>query len=773
MPVNTGIQEGLRAPHWTPAFAGETVRRIIGVYENYARTQSSRRTVLMTPKRSNSPIAKGLGLGLGVGLLGIALYLTPFGWGLEEQFGLAWLFQLRGARTPPSEVVIVAIDEASTTELGLPAEPGGWPRHWHTKLVEQLSAAGARVIAFDLFFTQPKVPEDVLALAEAFRKAGNVVLVEFFTTHALDPSGSQADGAIEMHTPPLPHLADAAVGVASFALPKFPERVNGYWTFKETRDGIVPALPLLAFQHYAAPVYSTFLDHLSEAERHNAETFPANATTRERIIALREKLTKNPALLSKALQAATRIPEPHDARIIRTLLQTYGGADALYLDFYGPPRHITTIPYHEALRPENARAFAGKIVCVGLSESVQIKKKGDTFHTVFTQPNGLELSGVEILATAIANLVEDRPVRPPGLAFDAGIIFLWGLGIGLVCRMATTRAAAGIGLVLIIIYLGIAQVSFTAKSVWLPLVLPLVVQAPAAFFLANVGKYQWIRRLLEYFLSKRGVEEVIRGTTAHDVYGLCLATDIEGYTAIAERMGPDCVRRMLNAYHASVFPLVEQAGGFISDILGDALLAIWHGVSPDLELRASACAAVLDIADALEAFNQTHLYPPLNTRFGLHAGQFSLGVIGAPPHLEYRATGDVVNTASRLEGLNKVLGTRILLSAETMAGLGDDFVTREVGEFLLAGKSIPMNIQELLGRRTEITLDQELLCNAFTEALAAYRAQDWARARQAFLDILKIFSEDGPTRFYLARLERDRISSEGTIWDGVIRIESK
>ena len=190
-------------------------------------------------------------------------------------------------------------------------------------------------------------------------------------------------------------------------------------------------------------------------------------------------------------------------------------------------------------------------------------------------------------------------------------------------------------------------------------------------------------------------------------------------------------------------------------------------------MRATACHAVLDIAEALERFNQTRLYPPLRTRFGVHTGEFLLGIVGAPPHLEYRATGDVVNTASRIEGLNKVLRTQILVSEETVEGLDERFLTRYMGQFLLVCKATPIKIYELLGRRGETTPDTEWLCKVFGEALQAYQRRDWEKAGQLLLELLTVFPEDGPARYYLDRLAHERTKPMDEPWDAVIRLETK
>ena len=114
-----------------------------------------------------------------VGLLGVLANLTPLGLQIEEEFGLPWLFRLRGATPAPPEVVVVAIDKASSSRLGLPAMPSLWPRDVHARLINKLSCAGAKMIAFDLRFDTPgSTPQHDEALANAMVEAGNVLIVE-------------------------------------------------------------------------------------------------------------------------------------------------------------------------------------------------------------------------------------------------------------------------------------------------------------------------------------------------------------------------------------------------------------------------------------------------------------------------------------------------------------------------------------------------------------------------------------------------------------------
>ncbi len=145
------------------------------------------------------------------------------------------------------------------------------------------------------------------------------------------------------------------------------------------------------------------------------------------------------------------------------------------------------------------------------------------------------------------------------------------------------------------------------------------------------------------------------------------------------------------------------------------MLAIWYGESLSAETRSGPCRAALEMAAAVAAFNSSADGPKLPVRIGVHSGHVSIGTVGAVDHYEYRAVGDCVNTASRLEGLNKYLKTRILVSEDVIAGI-DDFLTRPLGRFILAGKVNALAVHELISERGKAHGDQFLLCDTFGRA---------------------------------------------------------
>ena len=148
------------------------------------------------------------------------------------------------------------------------------------------------------------------------------------------------------------------------------------------------------------------------------------------------------------------------------------------------------------------------------------------------------------------------------------------------------------------------------------------------------------------------------------------------------------------------------------------------------------------------------------------------GSIGASEHYEYRAVGDIVNTASRIQGLNKVLGTRILATAETVSGL-EEFIIRPVGSFLLAGKINAVSIVELIGRRDSIDADVATRLASFAIGMDAFAGHHWREAAEAFARILDAAPDDGPSRFYRAHCENLALHPPEGEWTPTIRIDSK
>nr|MBS0019543.1 adenylate/guanylate cyclase domain-containing protein [Gammaproteobacteria bacterium] len=743
--------------------------------------------------------AKALLFGAAVGILGIIASSWPLVLDVEAHLGLKLLFWLRGPRPAPPEVVIVTIGRESADHFRLRDEPALWPRALHARAVQQLSARGARVIALDIAFEKPQHPEQDRLLARALQEAENVVLFQFLRRdleHVKGPGGQFGlEIQIEQQQPLLPEIARAAWGIAPFPLPKVPVRVDGCWFFKGSA-GDIPTLPAVAFQAYALGFHAHLL-RLMHAAGADPDTPPPQAIAElsasrdpaDVARRLRHLLRTHPGFaqrLFERLEDRRHVATPAARRVLSSLLALYVGEDGHYLDFYGPAQSILTVPYHHLLDPTLSgkhgvapMSFSGKVVFVGFAEQLQAEQR-DGFYTVFSRPDGVDLSGVEIAATAFANILEGRRVQLVRgwtyVALIGGFGIVTGALLLALPPVFIPFAAAGI----ILGYVTSAHRAFLLDGTWLPLAVPFLLQLPLALLGALLWRHAHAQRQHQqahvtfgHYVPQGMVGTLIRDRAAltncrRFVYGACLATDAEQYSRLSETLSPDQLRRFLNRYYQELFDPVSRHGGFISDVVGDAMLAIWAGTLPEKKLRQGACRAALDI---LQEINRYRLQPgqaALPTRFGLHAGVMVLGNVGAGEHFEYRAVGDVVNTAHRLEQLNKVLGTRILASAEVVRGL-DGVISRALGSFQLAGKRRTLLVYELLGLTNDIDLETERLYQQFTVAMEAFRAQRFAEAQKMLRQLLARHPHDGPSHFYMGLCQRLQHDPSQLGWDGIIK----
>jgi adenylate cyclase len=356
--------------------------------------------------------------------------------------------------------------------------------------------------------------------------------------------------------------------------------------------------------------------------------------------------------------------------------------------------------------------------------------------------------------------------------------------IGIVCYYLPTLIAVVAALGLSVAYFFFSEYQFKTTGSWYPLVLPLLIQSPLAFFSAvgwksiNINRERrHIKKALEYYLPVKAVEQIMKNlgdfkTSKQLVYGICLYTDAEKYTSLSETISPEELSNFMNNYYETIFKPIKQHGGVVTHIAGDSVLAIWVKEQSDPALGIQACQAGLEIAKAVDQFNRSSDKLKLPTRIGLHSGNIMLGSMGAMDHYEYHPIGDIVNTSERIQGLNKHLGTRILVSEEVIGQL-DGFFTRELGKFLFVGKTKPLSIHELLCPMEEVSDLQRRQCAMFAQVLNAFRRRSWEEAMEGFHGLIKGLEKDGPSLFYLRLCEQYRANPPEESWDGVVRMKEK
>lgn len=755
-----------------------------------------------------------IALAVAVGTICAILVLVPQVRSLEQNLGLGWLFRLRGPVATPEEVVVVTIsreaaanislphdpekfhrcDEIRTgarpaTHVSLPSLPARWPRCLHAMLVDKLAGAGARTVAFDVLFrTRPPLPgpsgdlnaEQDRQLAAAMARAHCVLIAGKLESSEVSPAGA-AEEMIEIS----PAILDAALGVAPFPVIDHRGRFDEFIVFTQGGSA-TPSLPALAMQAYSLDVYPQFRDMLEKLAPDQVQLLPATVEEVRRLgqlqatgLLIRQLFAGAPGLATRmqsalasgefaAMNAAVR------TRIDR-LAALYAGPSERLLNLYGPPGTIRAYGYDQVLafdEKQSAVAFRDKMVFVGYAENLS-PEQAEHFSTVFSSAGGVALSGAEIAATAFANLLHDSSVRPAALPLWMLITLLAGTVSTLLCLCLPNRLAFPLVGLLLAGYAWAALCLFIGRDLWLPLVTPACIAAPLGLATGMTWKYrlahlqrEYIRNAFIKFVPKEVVDELERNAgnvsaTRQSLECACVATDAANFTTLAEAMPSEDVADFLNRYFATLFRPVARHGGFVSDIVGDAMLAIWPDHSPDT--REHMFSALLEMREAALLFNEQPASSGLTTRFGVDWGRVTLTMVGSQTHYEYRAVGDTVNTATRIQELNKKLGTRVLVSEPALGDATGKFLVRDVGLFLLRGKAVPVHAFELIGPWESAGPNDLALCERFARGLALLRKGASAEALGAFRNLASDFPDDGPAAFYVRVLESGTMLRDGAL----------
>ena len=730
--------------------------------------------------------------GLAVGAICASLLAIPSVRGLEQRIGLQWLFDLRGPVEPPDYAVLVLMNERAASAISLPREPerfhrcedlrvgpvpathtklpempSRWPRCVHARLMERLSDAGASLVVFDVLFRErpplPGAAGDLHAWQDrefASVAAANRVLI----AQKVEESGGN-----EQLADLSPAIADSVLGAAPFPLVAEPNRrFDRFMVFKE--EGLVTVtLPALAVQARAMEDYAALRTYLVQRAGENATMLPESAADVEA-----QGQLQATALLIRTLTRSTdsHQDEPESIEATGPLSALYVGDAIRFLNPYGAAGTLATVGYDEALGgtvSANRERFGGKVVFVGYGETLRTEQV-EHFSTVYSG-NGADLSGVEIVATAFSNLLDGRTLRQLPMRGWLALAFLAGLLSFTICDALGNRAAIATVAMLTGVYVVVASMMFNLSSLWIPIVIPLTVSVPLGALPAFGWKF-WtahrqrarLRDAFSHFVPKEVVAKLERNVGAlHDnqesIECACVATDAANFTPLAEAMPPEQLADFLNHYYESLFGRVAERGGFVSDVVGDAMFAIW----PDrtFDTRSRVLHALLEMLDAVTEFNAKLAGNRLNTRFGVDWGRVALTTVGSEVHYEYRAVGDAVNTAQRIQELNKRLKTRILVSGTLMNIADGEFLSRDLGSFLLRGKSHPVRVHELLGLKTAASAADVELCTRSAEIASQIDQGDTEGARTSLMQARLTWPSDGPLEFLAIALDGGIVRENG------------
>jgi len=259
-------------------------------------------------------------------------------------------------------------------------------------------------------------------------------------------------------------------------------------------------------------------------------------------------------------------------------------------------------------------------------------------------------------------------------------------------------------------------------------------------------------------------------------------SDIENFTTISENLTPHGLVALMNKYFSLLSKPISAHNGVIDKYIGDSIMAFWGDPFTGKENHAKlACLAALEQFEQLDELNETLVdvlgfrknVPKIKIRIGLCTGDVIAGSIGSKNSQSYTVMGDTVNIASRLESLNKQFGTRILITESTFKMIQEDFITRKIDNIIIMGKSEPVFIYELIGKKESVQNQIQECINFYEDAYILYQQKEWAKASELLEKCLQINEDDKATKVLLERIEYFKINPPQENWNGVWSMTKK
>ncbi|MCJ7604388.1 MAG: adenylate/guanylate cyclase domain-containing protein, partial [Desulfobulbaceae bacterium] len=674
------------------------------------------------------------------------------------------MFTIRGKTPISSSVVIVDIDDASLASIG----QWPWPRNTVAALVSQIHQAGAKVIGFDIVFAEPDRTSPKNHLDG---------IIDLLTT----PVADEEKNALRAN-PSLDH--DLILGDTLATMPS----VLGYvfvTTPQNTLEANVPfpsctirldppSTPLSSINFIRASNTIVNITDVSQGESEGFfNVFPDPAGTIRKVplfMALNGVPYPSLALETMRIGLGEQEVTIHISQQVDTAQKgmlgvTVGGKfiptddqGQITVNYRGPVKTFAYVPAADILTGRHLDKLKDKYVLIGTSAAGLLDLRATPFANIFP--------GVEIQATVIDNLLTGDPLTYD-LYTEIGMTYalVAGSGILLSALLAYTNPLAGAlgGLLCLLATAGGSYFFFLNNKI-IGITYPLLTIS-TVFLVVTLSNYffagrekRFLRDAFGHYVSPDVVSEIIKNPANLSLSGqvrnlTVFFSDIRDFTTISEKMSPTQLGRFMNRYLTAMSAVLLEHGGTVDKYIGDAIMAIWGAPLTDNDHAAKAVRASLASIKRLEELQKEELQKEQREKIaigiGLNTGEMNVGNFGSTQRFDYTVIGDNVNLASRLEGLTKVYGCRILISESTRDAAGPGFFCRFIDRVRVKGKKLPVNIFEpLCEGEPDAGLHREV--TSFQAAITAYQLQDFAAARQ----IMRSLYEKNNLKLYRLYLER-------------------
>jgi len=422
--------------------------------------------------------------------------------------------------------------------------------------------------------------------------------------------------------------------------------------------------------------------------------------------------------------------------------------------------------------------FRDRIVIIGSTAT--------GLHDIKANPLARAVPGVELQATVLANLLRGDFVRRwPGTAMLL-VLFAACLATGAAARV-WRHGSGGVAVFggMLVLLAVVGQLALSGLHQFAPIVTPML-GVTLTFFVVTVINHfterrqsRLVRGIFEHYVDRSVVQTLLRDPQRVRLGGetrncSVMFSDVASFTSISESLKPEQVVQFMNIYLNAMTDIIISEGGFVDKFVGDEIVAIFGAPSDEPEHTIRSCSASLRMGARLRElqpiFEEAGVTREVFARTGISSGEVVVGNMGSENRMNYTAMGNAMNLGARIEGVNKIYGTRTLVSANTVDYAKSRFVFREIDTVRVKGKDIGVRIYDLIGFREAVSADRVRLVHQFEAALGLYRAGDWRAAQSAFEALAK--AGDAPSQTFATRCAAYAAAPPAN-WDGIYTMQGK
>lgn len=421
-----------------------------------------------------------------------------------------------------------------------------------------------------------------------------------------------------------------------------------------------------------------------------------------------------------------------------------------------------------------------KIVIIGTTAAGLLDLRATPVQNVY--------AGVEIHANILSGLLEQTIKSRPNITLVSELLELLLIYCLMLFILPYLSALSSALFFIILLTLTIAinfycwRFYHIATMLAVPIILLILlygIQIFFGFFLESRKKKQ-LGTIFGQYIPPELVEQMSQSDEEFSLQGesrelTVFFSDVRGFTTISESMSPQELCELINAILTPVTRVIHEAKGTIDKYIGDAIMAFWGAPLRNAEHATYAVNAGLTILQTLAALRpefKAKGWPDIDVGIGINTGQMSVGNMGSQFRIAYTVMGDAVNLGSRLEGLTKQYGVKIIVSESTRAA-ATGFIYRELDRVRVKGKYKPITIYEPLGLIAAVANEQLRAIHVLEQGLQYYRQQQWFAAQTVFQQLARQYPNDKLYAIYLERITHYLQSPPEADWDGAFTHTSK